>query len=205
MRLGVFGGTFDPIHLGHLIIAEEARSQMNLEKVLFIPTGHPYLRPAQPSASGRDRLAMVRLAIQDNPAFEASSVEIDRQGPTYSVDTLEALQKLYGAGTESFFIVGQDAFLEIPAWKSPDRLVSMCTIAVVRRPGMASLQRDGEWSLGSAKANVTVIDAPLIGISGTEIRRRVAHDISVRYWVPPAVENYMRTHTLYRAAASSRG
>lgn len=200
MRLGVLGGTFDPIHLGHLLLAEETRQRLGLEKVLFVPAGQPYMRPAHPIATARDRFAMAELAVQGNPAFEASRIEVDRPGPTYSVDTLQELHMRYGLGTEIFFILGQDAFLELPGWKSPEKLVTLCTLAVVPRPGAAPLKAGGEWSFGSVHAKVTVLGSPLIGISSTEVRRRISTGTSVRYWVPTSVEQYIKTHRLYGAA-----
>ena len=199
MRLGVLGGTFDPIHMGHLIIAQEAQQQLALQKVLFIPTGEPYLRASQPAANGRTRLAMVQLAIKENPAFEASSMEIDRPGPTYSVETLQALRDQHSPDTELFFILGQDAFMELPSWKSPEMLVSLCTLAVVRRPGAPALEEGGEWSFAGMKANVVLVRAPLIGISATEIRNRAATGLPMRYWVPLVVENFIKVNRLYGA------
>ena len=199
MRIGILGGTFDPIHIGHLILAEEARQRLWLDKVLFVPTGQPYLRTSQPAASAHDRLAMVRIAVQDNPTFEASEMEVERSGPTYSVDTFQALHKKSPPGTEFFFILGQDAFLEIPTWKTPEALVSLCTLVVFRRPGGPAMQTDGEWSFGKTKAKVIVMDAPVIGVSGTELRRRVAQGLSTRYWLPAAVESYIKTHKLYQS------
>ena len=139
LKLGVLGGTFDPIHLGHLLIAEEARERLGLGQVLFIPTGQPYLRPGSPVASAAHRLAMTRLGAADNPAFDVSAMEVERPGPTYTLDTLEALARERGEGVELFFVLGVDSARTLPRWHEPAQVLARCTPVVVLRPGA------GEW------------------------------------------------------------
>ena len=139
MRVGILGGTFDPVHLGHLIVAEQARVRLDLDRVIFIPAGQPWLRAEQPATDGPDRLRMVELAVKSNPAFEASSQEVDRPGPTYTVDTLEVLKEEFsrelGPDTVLHCIIGMDALEQFHRWKNPERLVELCHLAVVNRPG----------------------------------------------------------------------
>lgn len=206
MRLGILGGTFDPIHIGHLIIAEEARLRLALDKVLFIPTGQPYLRASQPAASGHHRLAMVRLAIQDNPTFEASSVELERSGPTYTVDTLRELRKQRGPEAQFFLIIGQDSLHELRRWRNPEELAAMCTLVIAPRPGVAPMPEDtARAAVPGATARVEVLTSPLVGISGTELRRRAAAGASLRYWAPSAVEEYIRANRLYHEGTQPTG
>lgn len=205
-RLGILGGTFDPIHLGHLIIAEEARLQLSLDKVLFIPTGQPYLRSSQPSANGQHRLAMVRLAVEDNPRFEVSTVELEREGPTYTVDTLLELREEHGPEAELFLIIGQDSLNDLPRWHRPQELVQLCTLVVAPRPGANPVREDiARSAVPGVAANARILRSPLIGISGTELRRRAGAGVTLRYWVPPAVEEYIHAHRLYRAETAPAG
>ena len=199
LKLGVLGGTFDPIHLGHLLIAEEARERLGLDQVLFIPTGQPYLRPGSPVASAAHRLAMTRLGVADNPAFDVSAVEVDRPGPTYTLDTLEALTQERGEGLQLFFVLGVDSARTLPRWHEPAQVLALCTPVVVLRPGA------GEWDpqeLDAVSPGVSQravhLQGPQLGISGTELRRRIACGASVRYWVPRPVEEYIAQHKLYR-------
>ena len=199
LKLGVLGGTFDPIHLGHLLIAEEARERLGLDRVLFIPTGRPYLRPDSPVASAGHRLAMTRLGVADNPAFDVSAVEVERPGPTYTLHTLEALARERGGEAEVFFVLGVDSARTLPRWHEPARVLARCTPVVVLRPGA------DEWDLRELDAlapgvsrRAVLLQGPMLGISGTELRQRIARGESVRYWVPRPVEEYIAQHKLYR-------
>ncbi|MDO8532956.1 MAG: nicotinate-nucleotide adenylyltransferase [Dehalococcoidia bacterium] len=201
MKVGVLGGTFDPVHIGHLIIAEEARVRLGLARVLFVPAGRPWLKPARRVSAARHRLAMVRLAIASNPFFELSTVDVDRPGPSYTVDTLADLRIQAGPRGTLYFIMGYDALLDLPRWHDPARLVRMCRLVVVRRPeygdhDLAFLDR--EVAPGASR-RVTLLDRPLVGVSASELRRRVARGQSIRYWAPDGVEEYIREHGLYRA------
>ena len=144
MRVGVLGGTFDPIHIGHLIIAEEARLRLGLDKVIFMPAGQPRLRASDAHAPAEDRLRMVELAMADNPHFEASSLEVDRAGTTYTVDTLEELHNTFQDEVSLFFIVGEDILEKFHLWKDPERILRLCTLAVVTRKGAGSPEA-GQW------------------------------------------------------------
>lgn len=198
MRIGVIGGTFDPVHNAHLAIAEEARMRLSLEEVVFIPTGQPWLKADKPVSPGEQRLEMVRLAISSNPFFRASSVELDRPGPTYSVDTLEALQQDWDPWPEIYFILGMDAFLTLPQWKEPARLLELCIPVVFTRPDQPPLALDDLVNqLPGLKEKLQIVEGPQIGVSGTDIRRRVAAGTSTRHLVPLAVEQFIVQHGLY--------
>ena len=202
MKLGIMGGTFDPIHLGHLLIAENARHALGLDRVLFVPAGRPWLRGNAKVSEAHHRLRMVELAIAGNPAFSATGVEIDRPGPTYTVDTLETLKREYGEDTDLFFIIGSDALVNMDRWRSPARLFELCTLAVFGR-------NDGEDTLALSYRLThqfpQIVDAvvwmgrSLTNISSTDIRRRLASAAPVRYMVPDSVEQYIREHGLYTA------
>jgi len=200
MRVGVLGGTFDPVHLAHLIIGEEARIQLELERVLFMPAGQPWLKAGQVLSPGADRLRMVELAVEGNPQFQACCHEVNRTGPTYTVDTLEELHQELGADDEIFFIIGQDALDQLHRWKEPERLLRLCRLAVAHRPGHDPFDRE-TWHRWFAEADEpTFLAAPLIDISGTEIRRRAAAGGALRYLVPDAVADYIKKRRLYQAA-----
>ena len=204
MRVGILGGTFDPVHLGHLTLAEEARVQLNLDQVLFIPAGQPWLKEGQQLSPAKDRLQMVRLAVASNPHFRVSADEVERSGPTYTVDTLKALKDLLDLDTELFFILGLDAMEHFSRWKEPESLLEMCQWAVVERPGHQGFNQ-GEFlaKYPSSEGKVTLISMPLIGISGSEIRRRVTAGMSLRYYLPEGVAEYIRQHKLYRVDGGS--
>ena len=196
------GGTFDPVHLGHLIVAEEARLRAELDRVLFVPAGRPWLKANEPRASAQDRLAMVRLAIKGNPFFECTAIEVERQGDSYTAVTLEELQAAIGLATELFFIVGLDSLADFHRWQRPDRILELATLVVLARHAPdasgASLQMLDAVKAGASQSAV-LLDGPLIEISSTEIRRRVAREVSIRYLVPPEVERYIMAHGLYRS------
>ena len=200
MRIGILGGTFDPVHLGHLIIAEEARVRLELDRVIFIPTGHPWLKEQQPVAFGEDRLRMTELAIMSNSSFQGSSNEVDRDGPTYTVDTLKELKQELGSEAELHFILGMDALEQFDRWREPDKLLELCRLAIVNRPGYQAVDvNDLVGRYPQAGTRLTLLNVPRIEISSTEIRQRVAEGRSIRYMVPGAVEGYISQHELYRA------
>ncbi len=199
MRVGILGGTFDPVHLGHLTLAEEARLKLGLDQVLFIPTGQPWLKEGQQLSSSKDRLEMVRLAVASNPHFRVSVDEVERSGPTYTVDTLKALRTKLGPDTELFFILGLDAMEHFSKWKEPEALLDLCQWVVVERPGHQGFDQAGFLSKypGSA-GKITLLSMPLMGISGSEIRRRAKAGMSLRYFLPVGVAEYLHRHNLYR-------
>jgi nicotinate-nucleotide adenylyltransferase len=198
MKIGLLGGTFDPIHMGHLAIAEEVRLKLALDEVLFIPAGQPWLKGERRVAPGEHRLEMLKLAIGPNPHFKISTIELERPSPSYSVDTVSALRDELGAEVELYFIVGFDALAELPIWKEPSRLLDLCHVVAVRRPGYAELDwRSLEQSIPGVSSRVVVVDVPQVDISSTQIREQVAEGLSIRDLVPEAVERYILKHRLY--------
>ncbi len=198
MNIGLLGGTFDPIHMGHLIIAEEARAKLSLGKVFFIPTGQPWLKAGHSITPVVHRVEMVRRAIANNPHFELCTMEVERPGFSYTVDTVTALKDNLGEQA-IFFILGQDSFVGFNLWKDPDRLVRMCRLVVVPRLGLALPDLDSmALSIPGLRDSVVELDAPVIGISSSEIRRRVSQSLPIRYLVPEGVGGYIREQGLYK-------
>jgi nicotinate-nucleotide adenylyltransferase len=194
--VGVLGGTFDPIHHGHLAIAEEARETLGLERVLLVPAASPPHKPGRPVTGATHRLAMARLAVEDNPAFSVSSLEIDRGGASYTVDTLEALAA--DGIAEPWFILSAEALAGFASWRSPERVLELCRLAVVPRGGYELLDRT--WIAArfpGREDRVRFLPGPLLPISGSVVRRRAAVGRSVRYLVPDAVARYIAHHQLY--------
>jgi nicotinate-nucleotide adenylyltransferase len=197
MSIGIIGGTFDPIHVGHLIMAEEARVQLGLERVIFVPAGLPPHKLDWDISQAEHRLAMVELAIASNPRFSVSRIDIERSGPCYTVETIELLQKEWGP-EEIYFIMGSDSLAEILTWHEPERLIKLCYLAVVKRPGYDADLEELENHLPGISSRVRFVNAPLVGISSTDIRRRVREGLPIKYQVPEAVEDYIYKHGLYR-------
>jgi nicotinate-nucleotide adenylyltransferase len=200
--IGVIGGTFDPIHLGHLAAAEEAREALGIERVLFIPNAIPPFKLDGAAADADDRLVMTRLAIAGNPAFEVSTIELERGGVSYTADTVEALaaaEREADREPDLTLILSAETLRDLPGWHAPERLVAACRIAVVPREGYPA--PDPEWlrtQLPGAELQVALLDGPRLEISSTAIRERVAAGRSIRYLVPPVVERYIADHQLYR-------
>jgi nicotinate-nucleotide adenylyltransferase len=193
-RVGLMGGTFDPIHNGHLVAAEEARVALKLERVLFIPAGRPWQKE-RPSVSSADhRLAMTKLATADNDEFEVSGIEIEREGPTYTIDTLRTVGEEH-PGAELHFITGADATLEILTWKDPEEALKLATFVAVTRPGHDL----GKLASLGYRDRIVVLEIPALAISSTDIRRRVAEGRPIRYLVPESVRLYIDEKGLYRA------
>ena len=195
-RVGMMGGTFDPIHVGHLAIADDVREALDLQRILFVPAGHPPHKPAGAVTPVRHRVAMVGAAISDNPAFELSRIEVDRPGPSYTVDTVEAL----ASTLDVTVILSVETFLELPTWHEPDRLFAAARVAVVPREGYAA--PDPAWlaqTFPGREDRVRYVEAPHLGVSSTGIRDRVAAGRSIRYLVPVAVASYIDAHDLYRS------
>jgi len=197
-RLGIFGGTFDPPHLGHLILACEARAQLGLTRLLWVLTPSPPHKPNQPISALADRLAMLRLALQDEPAFELSTLEMERPGPHYTLDTLRRLAPQH-PGRELILLLGGDSLRDLPTWhRAPDLVAECRQIGVMRRPGDAIDLAALEAHLPGLASRVVFIDAPLLEISSREIRRRVAEGLPFRYYLLPSVYEYIVRHGLYR-------
>jgi nicotinate-nucleotide adenylyltransferase len=195
-RLGVMGGTFDPIHHGHLVTAEEARAQFNLDEVLFVPTGHPWMKAHENVSPAEHRYLMTVIATASNPHFNVSRVEVDREGPTYAVETLRQLRDDQGAGTELFFVTGADAMLEILQWKEPQELFELARFIAATRPGYDLTVFQNETP--AHDASVSVMPIPALAISSTDIRARVAEGRPIQYLVPEGVEYYIEKVGLYR-------
>lgn len=196
-RIGILGGTFDPIHLGHLILAEQAWELLELEKVLFIPAADPPHKAGRPVLESEHRYEMVRLAVQGNDHFECSRREMDRPGPSYTVDTLEQLHADLPGDTQLYLIVGADEAQNLMKWRTPYAIKEFATIVVANRPGLTA--RDVIDSLPSDfSAGIIALKIPGVEISSTNIREQVTVGRTVKYLVPDAVENYIRTNGLYR-------
>lgn len=193
--VGVLGGTFDPIHIGHLAAAEEVREALGLERVLFVPAGLPPHKPDRLITAPHHRLAMVQLAIGGNPAFEVSRVELDRTGPSYTIDTLAIL----GEGRDLTLILSAESFRGLPSWQEAQRILSLARLAIVPRGGLAPPGRGWlEEHFPGIEPRIVELDAPRLRLSATDIRARVAAGRSIRYLVPDAVINYIEDHDLYR-------
>ena len=195
MRLGIYGGTFDPVHNAHLAVAKGVYKQLSLDEVIFIPAGQPWFK--EPVSSAEHRLEMVRLAIFGEPQFSISTIEIERAGPTYSIDTLNKLQTRR-APDALFFIMGWDSFSELPEWKQSRELVSLCRLIVFNRPGVEKPDlRQLEKEIPGISQRVSLLEMPPVDISSTEIRKRVKQGLSIQGMVPPKVKRYIRQHKLY--------
>ena len=195
MRVGIFGGTFDPVHVGHLAIANAALESIPLDRVLFVPARRAPLKEHGPVAGEADRLAMLELAVVGEPRFAVSRIELDREGPSYTVDTLEAL-----AGADLLFLIlGGDALAALPRWKDPDRIAMLATLVVAARPGAPE-------PAGHARGvSIIAFDAPRLDISSRELRARAARGRSLRYLVPEPVWRHIEARGLYRAEGPSSG
>ena len=193
-KIGILGGTFDPIHAGHLLMARYALRSLALERVLFIPAGQPWLKAGRRIAPARHRLAMTRLAIAGCPRFEASDVEVMRPGPTYTADTLAELRERFGADAALYLILGMDAARDMSRWHQPERVFALCEVVAVPRGGVDSEEDGGD----APPSGIRVLrDAPRLEVSSTAIRARVAAGLQIGDDVPGAVADYIRRHGLY--------
>jgi len=198
--IGILGGTFDPPHYGHLLLAECAYRQFGLQKVLFIPAGDPYRKASRTVSAPHHRLAMVRLAVQGNPDFEVDDMEIERDGPTYTVDTLKALHLRGDA--DLVLVLGADALEDMPHWRDYERLQDMARIVVAAK-GRSPAEVVELAGMAGFRETPAIVDMPRIGISATEIRNRVAEGRAVRYMLPDAVLYYLEEYGLYSGAGGS--
>lgn len=195
MKIGILGGCFDPPHYGHLLVAEEARQELNLEKVYFMPAGWQWLKPRE-LTSAHHRWEMLRRAIADNPYFDLCRFEIDRPRPSYTVETMAYLGETY-PGAELYFILGWDALAELPRWHEPQRLLELCRLVAVPRPGVEA-PRGVEERLPGLKGRLIWLSQPMVDLDSTQLRLGVAQGRSLRYRVPPAVAEYIYSQGLYR-------
>jgi nicotinate-nucleotide adenylyltransferase len=199
MRRGVLGGTFNPVHVGHLLIAEDVRLGLDLEEVIFVTAPRPWMKDAEELAPIEDRLEMVRLATASNAHFSVSVVEIDRPGPTYTGDTIRDLIRESGGRDDFFFIMGADSLAYLPRWHEAKEFVKLCRIAAVARVNRdtEAVARAVERALPESKGRIDVVQAALIDVSSTEVRERVKRGRTVRYRIPATVEEYIRRKELY--------
>lgn len=198
VRIGIMGGTFDPIHNGHLVAANEIADLYDLDEVVFVPTGHPWQKEDADVSPAEDRYLMTVIATASNPRFRVSRVDIDRPGPTYTVDTLRDMRREYGDKAELFFITGADALEKILTWKDPERVFGLAHFVGVTRPGFtlsdAHLPRD----------TVSLVQVPAMAISSTDIRARVARGKPIWYLVPDGVVQYISKRRLYQGRDERR-
>ncbi|MCX5993558.1 MAG: nicotinate-nucleotide adenylyltransferase [Chloroflexi bacterium] len=200
MKVGIMGGTFDPPHIAHLIMAEVARVRLELDKVVFIPSGDPWMKSDHIVTSAEKRVEMVSLAIATNPVFSLSLIEVNRPGPTYTIDTIEQLLGEVGCDAGLFLLLGWDSVAELPSWKAPYRISKMARVVALPRTGFAKPDLAGlEKAMPGIGDRIVYIDEPSLSISSTCIRQRVMEGKSVRYMVPDAVRQYIIEHNLYKA------
>ncbi|HEX6290893.1 MAG TPA: nicotinate-nucleotide adenylyltransferase [Herpetosiphonaceae bacterium] len=199
-RIALLGGTFDPIHIGHLAIAEDVRFALNADRVLFVPAAQQPLKSYQHTASAPDRLEMTRLAVADNPAFAVADIEIRRGGLSYSVETVAQIGAEYPKA-ELFFIVGVDAAATLPQWFQVERLLHLCRIAIVERPGYIFDPQALFEALPLARERTVLVPGPALDISASEVRQRLRAGRPVRYHLPAAVSQYIEQRGLYREAS----
>ena len=196
--IGVFGGSFNPIHMGHLIIAEFARDQFHLEKVLFVPAKNPPHKDSVDAQTSQHRYNMVQIAIKGNPFFEASSIELNRKGLSYTSETLHELKEIY-PDKKLYFICGADSIVNLNTWHSTGSIFAYADMIVVKRPDVSEedVKNMSRWLTDQYNAKIHFCDMPYVEISSTMIRKRIKDGLSVRYLVPEGVEQYIQLHRLY--------
>lgn len=198
-RLAIMGGTFDPIHMGHLVTAEEVRHEFQVDEVIFVPTGHPPHKSHINMTTCEHRYLMTVLATAANPYFKVSRIEIDREGVTYTIDTIKELKRVYGEEVELYFITGADAVHKILGWKESTELLQLCEFVAVTRPGYnkEELIHKVETLNAQYETNIHFLEVPALAISSSDIRRRLLESKPIKYLVPEEVENYIKKHELY--------
>lgn len=200
-HIAVLGGTFDPPHFGHLVLAEQAREQTDADRVLWVPAGDPPLKEGQLISPIEDRLAMVRLTVHGNDTFQVSLDDIERPGPHFTVDLIERLQT-HNPGSDLLFVMGADSLQDLPRWRQPDRLIALTRLVVMRRPGTHYDLDRLEAQMPGIRDRLIFVDAPLMDLAGRDIRRYVSEGRSIRYLVPEAVREYIRSAALYQNPSS---
>ncbi|MCI0476879.1 MAG: nicotinate-nucleotide adenylyltransferase [Anaerolineales bacterium] len=198
LKLGILGGTFDPPHNGHLLIAREALTQLGLTQVLFAPTRQPPHKNVAEHSAIEHRIEMVRLAIAPYPQFVLSLVDVDRAGPTYTVDTMRLLREQFGDQVELFFIMGMDSLAHILTWRAPEQLIQSCKLAVFARPGFEMNLDTLEQKIPGLRARVVLLNAPALDIAASDLQKRVRAGQSIAHLVPEAVARYIAEKKLYR-------
>ncbi len=200
MRLGILGGTFDPIHIGHLILAEEARYLLGLDQVLLAPAADPPHKRDRGKSAAEHRVSMVELAVVDNPHLALSRVDVDRPGPHYTLDMVRLLREQHGPGVAIYFLMGLDSLADLPTWHRPLELMQQCNLVAFSRPDAAFDWDALEAALPGVRARVTLLPMPLLQISSSDLRERARQGRPLRYQVLPQVEQYIHEQQLYRAA-----
>lgn len=200
MRLGLFGGTFDPIHLGHLILAEKCREACRLDRLWFVVAGAPPHKPGDRTTVAH-RLEMARIAVAGHPAFEVSEIEANRPGPHYSVETLEAVHA-ERPNDDLFFLIGADSLADLPYWREPARIAQLATVVVVNRPGIDLTAETNLPDFGPEAKPLVSVTIPPIGIASHDLRQSRADGRSIRYQVPRGVEAYIEAQGLYQRRAT---
>jgi len=201
-RIGIMGGTFNPIHLGHLVTAQEALSQFRLDQVVFIPTCDPPHKVDNDIASAEDRYLMTVIATASNDDFFVSRMEIDRKGKSYTIDTVRELRSIYGKEVSLYFITGADAILEILTWKDTEEIISLCSFIAATRPGynLARIDDLKEKLFANQQEDngkISVMEVPALAISSTDIRQRIQKKQPIDYLVPEGISHYIMKHGLY--------
>lgn len=199
ITLGIMGGTFDPIHIGHLITAEEARQQFKLDHVIFIPAGNPPHKEQRHVTPAEHRYLMTMLAVVDNPYFTVSRLEIDNEQPSYTIDTVRRFFQIYKQGLKLFFITGADAILDIKTWKDYEELLETCSFIAATRPGYPfhKLKNIFGSSFSEITQKIHLLEIPAMAISSTYIRQRIAQGKTIKYLTPEPVEQYIYKNRLY--------
>ena len=198
-RIGLLGGTFDPVHFGHLILAETARDTLRLDKVYFIPAADPPHKLGNVIARADDRITMLRMAIDDNEAFAISLIDVERKGPDYTADMLEIARKqLLQSGDDLWFLMGLDSVIDFPNWRDPERIRQLARLAAATRPGYDIDWAPLEKALPGISHEVTLLPMPGVDIASNNIRRRILHGSSIRYLVPECVRQYITEQGMYR-------
>ena len=204
IKVGIMGGTFNPIHFGHLVTAEEALKQFCLDKVIFIPTGNPPHKTSGILAGPEDRYLMTVIATASNPDFFVSRIEIDRKKTSYTIDTLKELKNIFRDSADLYFITGADAILEILSWKEPREIMQYCSFIAATRPGYDIKKIEelksklDSFRINSDGAQIYLMEIPALAISSTDIRNRIKSKRSIKYLLPESVSNYLLKHGLYK-------
>jgi nicotinate-nucleotide adenylyltransferase len=198
-RIGILGGTFDPPHIGHLWLASLAAEELELERVVFMPAARPPHKRSQRVSAATDRLLMTRLAISGDDRFELSALEMERTGPSFTVDSIDELRRVHGPQARLFLVMAADSLAQIDTWREPDRLLSLVEWAVGPRPGSAVNRASVAQRFGDAATRIHLLEGPALDVSSTDLRRRVAMGRTIRYLVPRSVEQHIHDRELYRA------
>lgn len=195
MSVGIFGGTFDPIHIAHLAVARCVLNELNLDKVLFVPSGDPYMREIIPKASAIDRMTMTTLAVRNEPRFEVSAVDLDRKGPSYSIDTVRDLRSTMGEDARFFLIIGADNLNQLPKWRGIDELLSETTLVCVGRPGE---RKPAEFSADHPGRRARYITGPMLNVSATKLRERIAASLLLHGEISREAGEYIVRKGIYQ-------